>query len=495
MYLVVFSMIFPIVLMGCITGPSVPKNTIIPPPSYAEAQDLYKGAELISQKLIDSAKLSAKFQQISKIAVADFIGPGDEITGLGEHISDKVSVQLFSSGEFPDFLERRRLKQILQAHKNELSGYFDQETVKKFGKLIGLDSMVIGTVKDLGSYFDVTAEIAESESGRVLGMADIRLIKDPTAEELANTKRTATLTVSVDPPINGNVVAAGRQGYLKDGVYTFVGIPYGECSVLIHPDGYEPIRKSIPIRSHFEIYSVKLKRKKYNVSFQIVPPDASLWVNGKKIPLNTQGFAKILDLYATEYSYVARAKGHQDEVGTFNLVQNAPLIIKLKTDDPFYSVKNKYFTKYQKINEKQSFKVQLWTDKSAYRVGDPIYFSFRTERDCYLSLVNINSRGDITQLFPNRFHSNNFVHAGIRYRIPENHYGFEFTVEPPAGKERIYAFASEKPFYIFEHDFSSQAFAGIARDKTQTIKVKEVGLKLDQVLLNAAAECVIFTKD
>lgn len=482
-------------LMGCTAGTYGTKTGTPSPPNYAEALDLYSGLEVLSEKLINSTKVSAKAQRINKIAVADFIGPGVRVTGLGEHISDKISVRLFSSGEFPDFMERRQLKQVLQTHKNELSGYFDRDTVRQFGKMIGIDSMVIGIIKDLGSFFDVTAKIVESESGRILGMADVRLIKDDTTMGLVRKKRTASLTISVDPAVSGKVLACGKQGYLENGVVTITGIPYGECQVIIQPRGYDPVRKSIPVSSPSEAFSVTLESKKYEVRFQIVPPDATLTFNGENIPLNSQGFAKVMDIKGQECSYVVKAEGHQYKTESFNPAQKQSIIINLQTKDPFYALKNKFFQKFKQVEGRQDFSMQLWTDKNTYRVGDSISFYFRAERDCYVNLVNISSSGDITQIFPNRYHTDNHVRAGIKYRIPGDNYGFDFYVTPPAGTERIYAIASSSPLNIFAQAFSRQAFVRLTRGKTKGVKVRGIGVRLDQARLNAATECVVHTRN
>ena len=486
-------MVFCIGLTACQTGTSVSKKQTYPP-TYAEASNLYDALEALSVKLIDSTKTSIQGKRISKIAVADFIGPGDRTTGLGEYISDKVSVQLFASEQFPDFMERRQLKQVLQTHKNELSGYFDQDTVKNFGKMIGIDSMVIGVIEDLGSFFDITAKIVESETGRILGMADVRVIKDDATDKLVEKKFYATLTISVLPPVNGKVVAGGKQGFLDQGVVTFSGIPYGECQVIIQPRGYDPVHKSIPVRSPSESFSVWLKSKTYEVSFQIVPPEATLTVNGKNIQLNSQGFAIVNDLKGQEYSYVVNAKGHDSRLDSFNPAHGQALKINLLAKDPFYELKNKFFLKYKQMENSQAFSVRLWTNKTTYRIGDPIFFYFRSEKDCYVSLVNISSSGNITQIFPNKFHSDNYIRAGIEYRIPGEHYGFEFQVEPPAGTERIYAIASNHPLNIFRDNFSRQAFTALTRGKTRDIGVHQVGGRLDQADLKAAAECVIHTR-
>lgn len=466
----------------------------IKPPSYAKAVHLYDGVEAIAAKLTESAQQSQKTGQIQKVAVADFIGPHDRLSGLGEYMADKISVRLFGTGVFPDIMERRQLKQVLQSRKGELSGYFDQSTVKQFGKMIGIDSMVIGTIKDLGGFLDVTAKIVHAESGRILSLADIRIKKDRTTQGLLAKQNTATLTVSVDPPVSGKVAAGSMQAYLDNGIAVLKGLPYGACSVVVQPRGQDQIRRSITIQSPSETLSVKIQDKLYAAGFQVVPPDAKLTVAGQAVALNNQGFATVKGLKNQTYSYVAQAKDHEYHTGRFNPAAQPDVLVKLGTSDPFLSLKNKFFQKYKAMQNQQGFGVKLWTDKSAYRVGDTIAFFFQAQKDCYLTLVNINASGSITQLFPNRFHSNNRVRAGVQYRIPDKSYGFEFEVEPPGGVERVYAVASTYPINLFDNDFQQAAFTSLNPNRTRDISVKQVGSRLDSIRLGAAAECIVQSK-
>lgn len=469
---------------GCVPATTVTKPA---PPAYVEAKHLREGLNVLTEKLISS---SAQYK-VGRIAVADFIGPGDGVTALGEHISDKVSVALFSSGAFPDLVERKQLKQVLLTKEKEISGYFDQRTVQQFGNMIGVDSMVIGAIEDLGSFFDLTAKIVESSTGRLQGMADVRLIKDDAIMGLLQRERTATLTIAVDPPVDGMVMTGNKQGRLEQGMLTLGDIPYGECRVVIQSEGYETVSRNISVRSRAENLSVRLKSKQYECSFQIIPPDASLSVNGIPVPLNPQGFGKIDGLKAQECSYVAEAKGFQNLIGTFNPIKESLITAALVTNDPFYATKNIFFQKFQGVNKEQDFSVKLWTDRTNYRLKDEIYFYFRAQKDCYLNLVDINSNGEFSLLFPNRFHPDNFVKGGVTYRIPDKNYGFAFEAEPPTGTDRIYAFAGTRPLGVFDEDFSKDAFVTVTRGNTRGVKVKGIGARLDQAKLGAASECVI----
>jgi hypothetical protein len=475
------------ILSGCAPTSTSVKPVPAPVPSDTEAKYFDKGINTLADKLLSSSTS----YKIGKITVADFIGPGDQVFTLGEYVADKISSRLFSSGKFPDFMERKQLRQVLLARKGELSGYFDPATVEKFGKLIGVDSMVIGKIWDLDRIIDITAKIVESGTGRLQGKAEVRVIKDEMVGGLLRKARTATLTIITKPAVGGTVVAGGKQGRLQDGMLTLTEVPYGECQVIIKPEGYAGMRKSVAIRSRTETLTVSLPVKIYDLSFQIIPPDASLFFDGQSVSLNPQGFAKITDLEDREYSYVVRAEGYPDKMERVNPARQQLITLELETNDPFYATKNKFFDKVRQAGKRQSFSVRLWTDRSDYRLGDPIFFYFRAEKDCYLNLVDIASNGEIRLIFPNRFHPDSYVQGGVTYRLPDENHRFSFEVEPPAGTERVYAIASTRPLDIFTEDFREEPFLTFGRSNTRGIKMKGIEVKLDQSNLSAAAECVI----
>lgn len=474
---------------GCITPASDTRPHAVVS-SVAGGKALHEAGGLLADKLVASVRGG----QVGKIAVADLIGPGEGITGLGEYLSDKASLALYSSGQFQEIMERKQLKQIILSHREELSGYFDPSTVKQFGKMIGVDAMVIGIIRDAGDFFDVTAKIVESETGRIRGMADVQLLKDGATATLVSEVRYATLTILVAPPVKGKVLAGGKESHLSNGTATFSGVPFGDCPIVIQPEGYDSVRKVITIRSRTETFSVSLEEKLFEVSFQVSPPDAVLTLNGEVIALNAQGFAKVGNLKMGPNSYTVRAKGYQEKLGSFDPAFSGLITVSLLTSDPFYATKAKFFEKVQQLGARQDFTVDLKTDRKTYRIGDLIYFHFRTHRDCYLNLVNITSDGEIRLLFPNRFHPDNFVRAGVWHRIPDERYGFAFEVEPPIGTDRVYAIAGTRPFKVFEPDFRQESFHTLTRGNTRAINVKGIGEKLDQANLNAAAEWVIEVK-
>lgn len=471
--------------------------------SQPETIELTEGIMLLASMLIDSAQKSKQVELAQKIAVADFVGPDNRLSGLGEYVADKLSEQLFNSRIFPNFVERRQLNDVLQSLSKELNGYFDSETVVEYGKLIGMDAMVIGKIQDFGDRLNISGKIVQAEYGRLIAVADVQVRKDRTADTLLSKNKTATLIVSVNPQVPGEVVAGGTRVPLKNGVAMLDQLPYGAQDILVQARGYEQIRKHIVIGSPSENVSVNLETKFFETVFQIVPPDARLTVDGKAIELNTQGYAVVKDLGNRLYSYVVKAPGHEYRTGRFNPVSEPLVVIDLPTPDPFLALENKFFQKYKQIQHQQAFCVRLFSDQNDYQVGDFITLFFKAEKDCYVTIVLISASGSLTQLFPNRFHPDNRIRAGEIHRIPDNSWGFAFKAKPPVGEERIYAIAGIHPMALFDNDFEKAALTSIVRKQARDISVQQfgkkdisiqqVGKKLDDVQIAAAAECIVYT--
>jgi len=107
-------------------------------------------------------------------------------------------------------------------------------------------------------------------------------------------------------------------------------------------------------------------------------------------------------------------------------------------------------------NDSAPFRVSVWATGSPdpgrvegkfleMKVGDPVYFHFRSQKDAYLTLLNVGADGGITILFPNGYIPHNRVVAGKTYTIPTPEMGFELHLGGPPGQELVKAFATEFP--------------------------------------------------
>src|SRR3989304_1996102 len=96
------------------------------------------------------------------------------------------------------------------------------------------------------------------------------------------------------------------------------------------------------------------------------------------------------------------------------------------------------------------FNIDIWTDKKGYIIGDTLTIYFQSDKDCYVSLLDIGTSGKMTLLFPNSFYKDNFIKGGKTYSIPGDFFGFRINVRGPAGIERIKVIATPEPFPIAE---------------------------------------------
>jgi outer membrane protein OmpA-like peptidoglycan-associated protein len=125
--------------------------------------------------------------------------------------------------------------------------------------------------------------------------------------------------------------------------------------------------------------------------------------------------------------------------------------------------------------------LQAWTsagETNTFRLGDDIKFHFRTERDCYISLIYIDSRGLLTIISPDWGGGNNFLEAEKAVTYPSEHLGFQLIAEPPLGQDNVYVIATKDRIYLPEDGSYTDAY-GIAEKISLALTEKRKALKAD----------------
>jgi len=145
-----------------------------------------------------------------------------------------------------------------------------------------------------------------------------------------------------------------------------------------------------------------------------------------------------------------------------------------------------------------SFKANVWTDKREYEINEKIVFYVKADKNGYLTLLDIGPNGNITVIFPNKFHRENFVRADVTYQIPSPNYGFEFDVRGPAGLERIKAIVTLDKVSLLKLDLDA-GFHSVTRGTTRgTRTIQALATQVDSVdnsaWAQAYSEIFIFKK-
>lgn len=101
------------------------------------------------------------------------------------------------------------------------------------------------------------------------------------------------------------------------------------------------------------------------------------------------------------------------------------------------------------VNPRPGFDVQLWLDRDTsgtnvpvYNVGDEIRISVRPSESSYLYVFDVRPNGEVTQIFPNRFDTSNFVSANQTLTLPPTNARYVFNIAPPRGISKVIAVAS-----------------------------------------------------
>ena len=98
-------------------------------------------------------------------------------------------------------------------------------------------------------------------------------------------------------------------------------------------------------------------------------------------------------------------------------------------------------------NENPRFKIKLWTEdnKSKYSEGQTITFKFSSNRDCYVTLLDIGTDGAVYKIFPNKWHTSGKIEKDKVYEIPPKDGEFTFKIKGPRGMEYVKAIATLDP--------------------------------------------------
>lgn len=126
--------------------------------------------------------------------------------------------------------------------------------------------------------------------------------------------------------------------------------------------------------------------------------------------------------------------------------------------------------------------LSLTSDADFYRPGDGPVFTITSTRDCYLTLTNVDEKGEGTVLLPNRFQQNNLIRAGEPFQFPGANAPFQYRTKD-RGVENIVAVCTVRPEENdgIRHNFARDAFTSV-ENYTQSL-----GRALEVVPAGAAA--------
>ncbi len=124
--------------------------------------------------------------------------------------------------------------------------------------------------------------------------------------------------------------------------------------------------------------------------------------------------------------------------------------------------------------------LDLQADKADYALGDKPVFTVRSNKDCHLTLINVDPRGEAVVIFPNRFQQDNAIKADTAFNFPnaDSAFDFKFTSK---GTETVIAICDEAGTALAEvtHDYAAQALTELGKGSVATRKIDVVKRKVE----------------
>ena len=176
----------------------------------------------------------------------------------------------------------------------------------------------------------------------------------------------------------------------------------------------------------------------------------------KKAAADVGGDAQTLVRRLEQQGYVPR----DNLEGTF-----AGLVSSFSDDQPIFAASpSTEETKVAKVNAGDNKaegapSFSLVADKSEYAVNDLPVFNVKTNKECYLTLINVDGSGTGTVIFPNKFQQGNVIKAGQNFQFPGPDAPFQFRLKDP-GIETVIALCNTNSDKVdtIAHDFTNKAF-------------------------------------
>ena len=145
-----------------------------------------------------SSQISRRVNMSSKgnVAVVDFVDlSGRSVNDLCRYIPNGLIDRLFRTGKF-QLLERKLLPKIMEELKLNFNDLFDPRSAKRMGRLLGADALLSGTISDMGKSIKVNARLIQTETGRILAVAEADIAKGNKVKRLTG----AGIVILSPPP-------------------------------------------------------------------------------------------------------------------------------------------------------------------------------------------------------------------------------------------------------------------------------------------------------
>lgn len=165
-------LLLPVFSAACASArPSRTTELASQPPARAQFLSLDQAVDSLAQQLLRPPPGPREL----RLAVLDLQDLRGATPVLGRYLAERLTTRLSGLGRGYALIERRRLSQALDELEFAQSDLVDPTRARRFGRMAGVDAIVVGTVSALPDRVETDVRVVDLETTRVLVTARVSL--------------------------------------------------------------------------------------------------------------------------------------------------------------------------------------------------------------------------------------------------------------------------------------------------------------------------------
>lgn len=151
---------------------------LLSPRAMAFGKDFEDLSAAIAQKVETAGK--------KRVGVINFTDLEGNSSKLGMLLADDFSLALTSTPHGLRVIDRIQFDLLLKQHKLEASSLVNPDTASQFGKVSGVEVIILGNATSMGNFVRLSVKAIDLETAEILGTGMIRMVETDHLESLGN---------------------------------------------------------------------------------------------------------------------------------------------------------------------------------------------------------------------------------------------------------------------------------------------------------------------
>ncbi|MBT8406739.1 MAG: CsgG/HfaB family protein [Deltaproteobacteria bacterium] len=175
----------------------------------------------LTSKILVPLKSSLHKKTKIKIAIIEFENLSDRVreNNLGRIVSEMLTTNIVQS-RLVEVIEREQLSNVLKELKLNQTGLVDANSAKKVGQILAADSILCGSVSEIGEFFDVNVRLIDVETASIMAAALVEIKQEDFLADMSQKITTAKAKAKIQANLDT----------LSMAIYSYSGLHSGAQS-------------------------------------------------------------------------------------------------------------------------------------------------------------------------------------------------------------------------------------------------------------------------